>query len=85
MAKGILLYKDIKISHKTSCQQYVKCLETYISRVWGIFNSFASYHDILGLVNSLNIIAVVMLGVVDLDIVVGDIQKDLKTQYKFHN
>lgn len=39
--------------------------------------TFRSYHDVFGLSNGLGVVAVVVLSVVDLDIVVGDIQKDL--------
>lgn len=38
---------------------------------------YRSYHDVLGLSNGLGIVTVVVLSVVDLNIVVGDIQKDL--------
>lgn len=36
-----------------------------------------SYHDILGLVDGLNVIAVVVLSMINLDVVVGNIQENL--------
>jgi hypothetical protein len=38
----------------------------------------AHYHNILGLVDGLNIVRVVVLSVVDLDVVMGNVQQDLK-------
>ena len=40
-------------------------------------HSPSQYHDILGLVDGLGIIAVVVLSVVNLDSVVSNVQKDL--------
>jgi hypothetical protein len=76
MAKGILLYKDIKVCRKLHVSKMPSICSPRIQEI-EIYSASVSYHDILGLVNGLNIITVVMLGVVDLDIVVGNIQKDL--------
>lgn len=42
----------------------------------------AIYHDVLGLVDGLLVVAVVVLGVIDLDVVVSNIQQNLITRNK---
>lgn len=71
MAKGILLY-TFRTAHESALVKFTWC-----PRLCSKEKSQKSHHDIFGLVDGLNVIAVVVLSMVNLNIVMGNIQENL--------